>query len=899
MATIVNFNGQSYSIPAVDDDNWGVSLSQFLIAIPLGCLQNTGGAFTLTSDVNFGSNFGLVSKYFKSNSANIAASGQVRLANLDTINFRNFANNGNLPVGVNSSDQLMFNGSTIFTGGITALTADGTASGPGSAAFTLSTVNSNIGAFYLPTFTVNAKGLVTAASGNTPSQILDTISATRGAILERGASGWSAINPGTASFILTSNGPGADPSYQAAPVATTLTTKGDLQSYSNANSRFPVGLDGQEIIADSNQTLGVRYKTPTINNYILNSDFAVGLEGWASYADAAGNTPIDGTGGTATGLTFARSTSAPLNGVASATMTQANSTSIQGKGISYDFTIDSADQAQVLAITANYNASSTFIASDGITPPSNDGSTTTNAGNSDVEVFLYDKTNGILIPVTPQVVTANGANNFSFKGVFQTAPNSTSYRLIFHVAKNSANATGWVFKLDNIFVGRQSVSYGPPVTDWVSFTPTGSWNTNSTYTGRLRRVGDSLEMKVNIALAGAPNSAQLTVNLPAGLSIDLTKIVATDMRSFGSGTTVSAGADYYDLWLGYNNTTSLQPYVALASGTYVTSANSNTRVTQSLPNTYANGDYLEFSVRGIPIAGWSSSCLMSNDANTKVVAFSAYKSTTSSGLAGATDIIADIVTKDTNGTYNPATGVYTIGVSSWYTFAGSTRTGLGANGNIEINAVLTGSNAGTYALNTIIGVNTNTYNVGWMFGPQYYIAGDTIKFQLNAPNTHNMQGGATLTYWGGVISSGPASIAASESVNGAYTGAPPTGTINGSLNIVTFGTKVKDTANAYSAGTLTIPSSGSYSMTASTIILGTHALNGSDQIFIYKNGALLASNTQKAGGAVSYLQPVVSLTAYPFLTGDLVTIRTTTDCTGPSYGAGADNNYFNFARVGN
>ncbi len=47
---------------------------------------------------------------------------------------------------------------------ITALTGDGTASGPGSAAFTLATVNANVGTFTNATITVNAKGLITAAS---------------------------------------------------------------------------------------------------------------------------------------------------------------------------------------------------------------------------------------------------------------------------------------------------------------------------------------------------------------------------------------------------------------------------------------------------------------------------------------------------------------------------------------------------------------------------------------------------------------------------------------------------------------------------------------------------------------------------------------------------------------
>ena len=57
---------------------------------------------------------------------------------------------------------------------ITALTGDGTATGPGSVAFTLATVNGNVGTFgsatQVGTFTVNAKGLITAAS-NTSIQI--------------------------------------------------------------------------------------------------------------------------------------------------------------------------------------------------------------------------------------------------------------------------------------------------------------------------------------------------------------------------------------------------------------------------------------------------------------------------------------------------------------------------------------------------------------------------------------------------------------------------------------------------------------------------------------------------------------------------------------------------------
>ena len=63
------------------------------------------------------------------------------------------------------------------SGAITALTGDGTATGPGSSAFTLATVNTNVGSFgsatAVATFTVNGKGLITAA-GSTPIQIAES-----------------------------------------------------------------------------------------------------------------------------------------------------------------------------------------------------------------------------------------------------------------------------------------------------------------------------------------------------------------------------------------------------------------------------------------------------------------------------------------------------------------------------------------------------------------------------------------------------------------------------------------------------------------------------------------------------------------------------------------------------
>lgn len=61
---------------------------------------------------------------------------------------------------------------------------------------------------------------IAAGGGTVDSAALDTaFGSTRGSILERGAAGWQIVVPGTSGFVWTSNGAGADPSYQAAPPA--------------------------------------------------------------------------------------------------------------------------------------------------------------------------------------------------------------------------------------------------------------------------------------------------------------------------------------------------------------------------------------------------------------------------------------------------------------------------------------------------------------------------------------------------------------------------------------------------------------------------------------------------------------------------------------------------------
>lgn len=113
MSIPLNVNGSIFNYPEVGDSNWGNDATQWAKAITLGTLQKAGGLFQLTADVNFGTDFGLISNYFKSRTTNISDAGTLRLARPDLITWRNQANNGNNTLGVDSSNQLLFNGAPI------------------------------------------------------------------------------------------------------------------------------------------------------------------------------------------------------------------------------------------------------------------------------------------------------------------------------------------------------------------------------------------------------------------------------------------------------------------------------------------------------------------------------------------------------------------------------------------------------------------------------------------------------------------------------------------------------------------------------------------------------------------------------------------------------------------
>ena len=103
-------NGIPYLFPDVNDETWGQRVTDWAGAVTNGMLQKAGGTFTLTSEAYFGANYGLRAAYFKSKNLPVASTGAIRLANADTIRWRNINNTGDFIFQVNSSSLPVFNG---------------------------------------------------------------------------------------------------------------------------------------------------------------------------------------------------------------------------------------------------------------------------------------------------------------------------------------------------------------------------------------------------------------------------------------------------------------------------------------------------------------------------------------------------------------------------------------------------------------------------------------------------------------------------------------------------------------------------------------------------------------------------------------------------------------------
>lgn len=536
-------------------------------------------------------------------------------------------------------------------------------------------------------------------------------------------------------------------------------------------------------------------------NYILNGDIKFGTRGYTAYQDAAVSRPVDGTGGTPT-VSVSVSPVDALVGDSSLLFTKPSS-NVQGQGFSTDFIIDAADQAKPLQVSFDWGVESGVFT--GSVSPATD---------SDVIVYLYDIDNAALIePAGRLLEPAIDTQRYRYRGTFQPSFNGRRYRLIYHIATTTTN--GFTLRFDDIRVGPQVVSNGAAVTDWQSYTPTGSWTTNTTYTGLYRRVGSDIEAQVKVLVSGAPNAAGLTVNLPPGLSFATNNLIdnGTNFEGTGETSTSRAGGAGYKMYTVYESSTSVR--LAYQSTTGALGAN----VTNTAPYSPGAGNYYLLRFKG-PIAGWSSNVQMSNDTDTRVVSFVASKGSGQAITANVTNITFANILKDTHGAWvGPDT--YRVPVSGDYYVSTSGGSSPAVNISVWKNGVNTGFILTGFA-------SDKDHNGSLVISDLR--AGDLITLRGNQSVTINNQ---SLT-----ISriSGPSQIAASETVSASRTQTSGQSIPNNTATIMTLNNNVYDTHNAMASnGDFIAPVAGVYRFTATCSFNAN--ITGIRIIELQKNGS--------------------------------------------------------------
>ena len=1021
MATNLVVNGVSYSYPQTGDQaGWGDQATFWATAVTSGMLQKAGGAFTLTGDANFGTNFGLIAKYFTSVAASAAATGTFRLASTDTIAWRNNANTGDIALSKNASDVVLFNGiayadlssiqtftnktlsaaANTITGltntnlsgsaGITyanlslggnivnadisasaaiaftklallsansvlanntgspaipasvAMTSAATASavsirdananlslnnlieslqvvvsaagtttlavgspyltqitGVTTQAITLPvastlslgqafavlnrstgavTVNSS-GANLVQTMAANSQLIVTCVliSGTTAASWDAAYSTgvagftnpmtTGGDLIYGGASGVATrLANGSAAQVLTSNGTTLAPSWQPAGTASPLTTKGDLYGFAAANARIPVGSDNKIATADSTNANGLSYLYPVGKNYVSNPSFESGLAtnwtlgtiGTLTNALPTG-TPTFGSGAAGT-LSLAIVSSGQLSGASSLSYVSSAATTAGNMFASSAMTIDISDQAKWLNFSFYYSAFS--------------GSANCNfsgTSSNSYAVAFYDVTNSVWLGQSANFGMVQGSGVGICSGGFQTNSNTLSVRMCIFNSNATAGAATLYF--DDFFLGRAPVVVGAAMSDWISSAgvPMTGFGTITSLVYKSKRVGDSLEVLGSFT-SGTPTgvSAQIGVYWNGtAYTVDTSKCGPSQLIGIAGNNSSSATFFQEGVLAPSSNQTFVNMSVQQSTTSILTSV-----LATSLTGA---GGIIEFSF-SVPIVGWSSNTVQSSDFLGQTVSWNGTQ-TSQAATANVTDIAFTTI-NDRTGSWNGTQ--FKAPVSGDYIVVGQVTNSVAASAAIYVGGALYNNGYFTSA------------GVGGASSGSVLLTGVSANALISVRSTGT--GTVTLSTIGIYKLAGPAVVQATESVNGRYFSC--TTTLTSAFTTMTYLTKDFDSHNAYSAGTLTIPVGGKFQFNAGLFGAMTGAINGAQEIAIFKNGTEITSALQVCGGSQTNLASNISDTV-SCLAGDLITVRALNNNTSPSIVASNFRNYLSWARVGN
>lgn len=571
-------------------------------------------------------------------------------------------------------------------------------------------------------------------------------------------------------------------------------------------------------------------------------------------------------------------------------------TVVAGEGIISDaFTVEPGDLGKVLTFKLYYKSEL--------------GASTDNwsgqLASQTWAVYIYDQTAGAWLQPAGFLGMNQNSGVGIVSGTFQSSVvPGQQYRIAVIALRNTTSTSA--LQIDNIYVGSQTAPIGPVVTDWVSYTPTGTWVSGATYIGKYRRVGDSIQCSVKIAITGPVTATDLQISIPSGLTIDSAKMASGDFLQsvFGTGHGFrSTGGTHYNFQIGLASST-------LLFFTYQNQLTSQVvSISNTAPFTWANGDIIHATFM-VPVTGFSSNVQLSNDTDTRVVDLKVNNaiSITPSGTIGTSFSTATNINfnatpvKDSHAGYSA--GVYTIPVSGDYFISArvemshTSSTGTFVGLSVGVNNVERMTQAIKPALS-----NAYPFVSGLVTG---LVAGDQIAIRLFGDSSAKAFVTSVVNDFTVHRLSGPSVVAASETVAARYNQSSGQSIPSATSTTLVYPTKVYDTHGMYnsSTGIATIPVSGKYRVTAS-ILYDAFSWSAGQTAAIYpvKNGALhsILRRSEEIPTAVTRYLHIAGSMTIDCNAGDTIRINTdhNTGVSRPMYSFDAAYNYVCIERVGN
>lgn len=252
--------GVSYPFPQDGDEQWGDNVTDWAIAVSSKLLQKSGGLFQLTSEVDFGTTYGVKSAYFKSRGTTPATSGVIRLASAEAISWMNNAGLAALPLTTDVSDNLTFNGHIISSSsGVVPVAAGGT----GISSYSAGDLLTATGATTLSKLAIGSASKVLTTNGTAPSWNL---------LVNANIDAAAAI--AYSKLALTGSIVNADVNASAAIAYSKLALTGAILNADLAGSiaYSKLVLTGSIVNADVNASAAIAYSKLTLTGSIVNAD---------------------------------------------------------------------------------------------------------------------------------------------------------------------------------------------------------------------------------------------------------------------------------------------------------------------------------------------------------------------------------------------------------------------------------------------------------------------------------------------------------------------------------------------------------------------------------------------------------------------------------------------------